>query len=204
MYARLENSITEILASYKISEHRAKVLKPLVDYIQTKVGEHESIAFNFICTHNSRRSHLCQIWAQVAATYYQVPNVYCYSGGTEETALFPKVVDTLSIQGFSILKIADTENPIYAIKYDENSQPIIGFSKKYNHPLNPVSNFVAIMTCSNADQDCPFVTGAALRIPITYEDPKQSDGTALQDETYRQRSIEIAAEMLYIFSMIKK
>ncbi|WP_333624595.1 protein-tyrosine-phosphatase [Sphingobacterium siyangense] len=204
MYTELKKSIAEILSLYKISETRGKVLKPLINYIQKKVERQDPIALNFICTHNSRRSHLSQLWAQVAAAYFEVPNVCCYSGGTEETALFPKVAETLSVQGFSIVKIADTLNPIYAIKYDENSQPILGFSKKYDHPFNPTSNFAAIMTCSNADQGCPFVSGATLRIPITYEDPKQVDGTTRQDEIYRQRSQEIAAEMLYIFSMIKK
>jgi len=204
MYAKLENTISEILSIAKISESRAEVLKPLVVYIQTQVEKSTPIALNFICTHNSRRSHLSQIWAQVAAAYYDVPNICCYSGGTEETALFPKVVETLTAQGFSIIKIADSRNPIYAIKYDQNSPPIIGFSKHYDSPFNPASNFAAIMTCSNAAQGCPLVSGATIRIPITYEDPKLSDGTARQDGTYRQRSEEIALEMLYIFSMIKK
>ncbi len=204
MYAKLENTISEILSTAKISESRVEVLKPLIDYIQAQVARSTPIALNFICTHNSRRSHLSQIWAQVAAAYYNVPKVCCYSGGTEETALFPKVVETLTAQGFSIINIADSQNPIYAIKYDQNSPPIIGFSKHFDSIFNPASNFAAIMTCSNAAQGCPFVSGAAIRIPITYEDPKLSDGTARQDETYRQRSEEIALEMLYIFSMIKK
>ncbi len=203
MYTSLNNTINTFLTQQKIAESRAKVLQLLFNFIQTKVDQREPIALNFICTHNSRRSHLSQIWAQVAAAYYNIPNVYCYSGGTEETALFPKVVETLAGQGFFIAKIADTQNPIYAIKYDENAQPIIGFSKTYDHSFNPASDFAAIMTCSNADQDCPFVAGAALRVPITYEDPKVSDGTAQQDEIYKQRSLEIAAELFYIFSLLK-
>src|SRR5690606_16466895 len=99
------------------------VLHPLVAYIQEKVNNNQTINLNFICTHNSRRSHLAQIWAQFAAAYYNVPNVNCYSGGTEETALFPKVAETLENQGFQIFKIADSINPIYAIKFDENCLP---------------------------------------------------------------------------------
>lgn len=204
MYTSLNNTINAVLTQQKIAESRAKVLQPLVNFIQTKTDRLEPIVLNFICTHNSRRSHLSQIWAQVAAAYYNIPNVSCYSGGTEETALFPKVVETLAGQGFSITKLTAIQNPIYAIKYDVNAQPIIGFSKTYDHPFNPTSGFAAIMTCSNADQGCPFVAGAALRVPITYEDPKVSDGTIQQDETYKQRSLEIAAELFYIFSLIKK
>lgn len=185
-----------------ISNDRKNNLQPLIDYIQGKVNSKKPVNLNFICTHNSRRSHLAQVWAQFAAAYYNIPNVNCYSGGTEETALFPKVAETLEKQGFQILKIADSINPIYAIKFDENCLPIIGFSKKYDDPFNPVSNFVAILTCSQADEGCPFISGAEKRIPITYEDPKVSDGTAEQTEVYKQRSFQIATEMMYIFSQI--
>ena len=187
-----------------ISNDRKNILQPLIDYIQGKVNSKKPVNLNFICTHNSRRSHLSQVWAQTSASFYNIDNVHCYSGGTQETALFPKVAETLSNQGFQILKIADNINPIYAIKFDENCLPIIGFSKKYDDPFNPVSNFTAILTCSQADEGCPFISGAEKRIPITYEDPKVSDGTAEQTEVYKQRSFQIATEMMYIFSQITK
>lgn len=187
-----------------ISNDRKNILQPLIDYIQGKVNSKKPVNLNFICTHNSRRSHLAQVWAQFAAAYYNIPNINCYSGGTAETALFPKVIETLSNQGFQIFKITDSNNPIYAIKYDENSSPIIGFSKKYNDAFNPISNFAAILTCSQADEGCPFISCAEKRIPITYEDPKISDDTTEQTEVYQQRSFQIATEMMYIFSQITK
>ena len=187
-----------------ISNDRKNILQPLIDYIQGKVNSKKPVNLNFICTHNSRRSHLSQVWAQTSASFYNIDNVHCYSGGTQETALFPKVAETLENQGLQILKIADSINPIYAIKFDENCLPIIGFSKKYDDAYNPISNFVAILTCSQADDGCPFIAGAEKRIPITYEDPKISDGTLQQTEIYKQRSIEIATEMMYIFSQITK
>ena len=119
-----------------ISNDRKNILQPLIDYIQGKVNSKKPVNLNFICTHNSRRSHLSQVWAQTSASFYNIDNVHCYSGGTQETALFPKVAETLSNQGFQILKIADSKNPIYAIKFDENSLPIIGFSKKYDDVLS--------------------------------------------------------------------
>ncbi|MBW1619871.1 MULTISPECIES: low molecular weight phosphatase family protein [Empedobacter] len=204
MNSTLKTTVSEILNFNFIDDQRKANLQPLVVYIQEKFNRKEAINLNFICTHNSRRSHLAQIWAQFAAAYYNIQNINCYSGGTQETALFPKVIETLSNQGFQIFKIADSNNPIYAIKYDENSSPIIGFSKKYNDAFNPISNFAAILTCSQADDGCPFIAGAEKRIPITYEDPKISDGTLQQTEIYKQRSIEIATEMMYIFSQITK
>ena len=204
MYKNLVETINNVTTFQNISEERKNILRPLIDFVQQKVNNSQEISINFICTHNSRRSHLSQVWAQVAAAYYTIPNVHCYSGGTEETALFPKVAETLTHQGLSIFKIADTDNPVYAIKYSDNSLPIVGFSKKYDSPFNPVSAFVAIMTCSQADGGCPFIAGAEKRIPITFEDPKISDNTQEQSKVYADRSLQIATEMFYVFSKISR
>ncbi|WP_312090412.1 protein-tyrosine-phosphatase [Chryseobacterium sp.] len=203
MYQKLSKTI-EQLQIQNINEERKSTLQPLIDFIQNKVNNGQEIHLNFICTHNSRRSHLSQIWAQAAANYFNIQNVHCYSGGTEETALFPKVAETLTNQGFNIVKISNESNPIYTIKIGENTSPIIGFSKKYDSPFNPSSDFAAIMTCSQADGGCPFIAGAEKRIPITFDDPKISDNTPEQSQVYAERSLQIASEMFYVFSMIKK
>ena len=187
-----------------VCNDRKSVLQPLVDFLQHRVTDKKRTNINFICTHNSRRSHFAQIWAQVAASYFKIPNVYCYSGGTVVTALHPMVVGVLIDQGFSVFNVSEGTNPIYAIKYGENDFPIIGFSKGYDDSFNPSGDFAAVMTCSQADSGCPFILGADMRIPITYEDPKVSDGYANQREVYFDRSLEIAREMFYVFSQIKK
>src|SRR5690606_11391858 len=101
----------ESISTNSISEERKTVLRPLADYIQTKIETGQTIRLNFICTHNSRRSHLSQIWAQTMAYHFGITNVFCYSGGTEATAMFPKIAETLSDQGFQIQKLSETENP---------------------------------------------------------------------------------------------
>lgn len=203
MYKSLADTIKGIIDFRTVDLERKTILQPLIDYIQQKANSGADINLNFICTHNSRRSHLAQVWAQVASAYFNIPNVHCYSGGTEETSLFPKVAETLTNQGFTIFKIAETNNPVYAIKYGDNALPIIGFSKQYDSPFNPASAFVAIMTCSQADGGCPFIAGAEKRIPITFEDPKISDGSPEQAQVYAESSLQIATEMFYVFSMIK-
>ena len=144
MYKDLAETIQRIIDVHTVSEERKTILQPLIAFVQQKANGAEDIYLNFICTHNSRRSHLAQVWAQMASAYFNIPNVYCYSGGTEETALFPKVAETLTNQGFNIFKIAETDNPVYAIKYSDDALPIIGFSKKYDSPFNPASAFVEI------------------------------------------------------------
>jgi len=194
----------EALSAGAISEERKIVLQPLVDYVQRKIETDQTIRLNFICTHNSRRSHLSQIWAQTMAYHFGVKNVYCYSGGTEATAMFPKVAETLSNQGFQIQKLSENENPVYAVKYAQNEAAVICFSKEYNSNFNPKNDFEAIMTFNNAGEGCPIVFGAEDRFPIKYDDPKASDNTPEQTQVYAERSLQIASEMLYVFSQIKK
>jgi arsenate reductase len=201
MFTNLSKTI-EFISQISISEERKEVLQPLIDYVQNKVNSKEEIRLNFICTHNSRRSHLGQIWAQTMAFQFGIRNVFCYSGGTEATAIFQKVEETLANQGFEIKQLSESQNPVYAIKFTENEPPIIGFSKTYFDAFNPKSNFGAIMTCNNADEGCPMVFGAETRFPIKYDDPKEFDGTDLMNEKYLERSLEIASEMYYVFSKI--
>ncbi|WP_286862822.1 MULTISPECIES: low molecular weight phosphatase family protein [Sphingobacterium] len=192
------------LSSEAVSVEREMCLQPLIAYLNEKVDKVEGIRLNFICTHNSRRSHLSQVWAQTMAHHFGLKDLFCYSGGTEATAMFPKVAETLASQGFEILQLAEGSNPVYAVKYAPNEPPIMCFSKVYDNRFNPANGFGAIMTCSNADEGCPIVMGAEARFPIKYEDPKISDGTPEQTQVYRQRSLEIACEMFYVFSQIKK
>lgn len=203
--ATLNAKIAEIIDGFDfgiISNHRKLVLQPLIDFIAQKSAAKQPIRLQFICTHNSRRSHLAQVWAQAAAARFDIENVTCYSGGTQTTALFPVVAEVLQETGFNIQILSPGDNPVYAIKYARNEHPVIGFSKLYDNAFNPDDEFAAIMTCSQADGGCPFIAGAEQRIPVTFEDPKAFDGTPEQKEKYRQSSIQIGTEMCYVFSQI--
>nr|WP_297787528.1 protein-tyrosine-phosphatase [uncultured Allomuricauda sp.] len=197
------NDFISNLDTASITSDRKQILSPLVEYVQEKVNNGETIRLNFICTHNSRRSHLSQIWAQTMAHHFGITNVSCYSGGTEATALFPMVASTLANTGFEVQILSEGKNPVYGIKFSENEHPVICFSKRMDDDFNPKSDFAAIMTCSQADEGCPFVPGAEKRIPITYEDPKAFDDTPQQAEKYSGRSKQIATEMFYVFSQIQ-
>jgi arsenate reductase len=199
LFEEIKNTI-ENLKNVPISDNRKAVLQPLKVYLQARVLKEQDIRINFICTHNSRRSHLSQIWAQTMAAYFGVKNVSCYSGGTETTALFPKVIEILQGSGFQIQCIAAAGNPIYSIKFASNANPIIGFSKKIDDAFNPQSKFAAVMTCDSANEACPRVAGAEIRIPITFEDPKAFDNTPQQNIKYQERSLQIAAELYHVFS----
>ncbi|MFB9057028.1 low molecular weight phosphatase family protein [Mariniflexile ostreae] len=201
LFHKIEDTISALKVE-TLSQERKQTLLPLIDYIKENIKEKQEIRINFICTHNSRRSHLSQVWAQTMAYYFNIKNVFCYSGGTEATALFPVVAETLQHSGFEIQKISENNNPIYSIKYAENEHPIIGFSKTYEHDFNPKSKFAAILTCSQADGDCPFIVGAKKRISLPFDDPKAFDKTPQQAIKYNERSLQIATELFYVFSQI--
>ena len=202
LFSEIENVINSLNID-NITNERKEILQPLADYIKQKHINQQEIRLNFICTHNSRRSHLSQVWAQTLARHFNIKNVICYSGGTEATAMFSVVAETFQNLGFEVNMISEGNNPIYTIKYADNVHPIIGFSKKLDDDFNPKSKFAAIMTCDSANEACPLVPGAQKRIPITFEDPKAFDNTPQQFEKYTERSLQIATELFYVFSQIR-
>ena len=200
LYPQLENKL-EKLKDLKISPERKKVLDPLIEYIQQEKNNENSIQLNFICTHNSRRSQFGQIWAQVISDNFGI-ETKCYSGGTEETAFNQNAIDSLVRAGFKIDSAAG-ENPHFQVQYSEDRPAIECFSKVYDAKENPSENFAAVMTCSHADENCPFIPGSKARIALDYLDPKKYDDTPLAQEKYDERSNQIASEMIYVFENIK-
>ncbi|WP_296622984.1 protein-tyrosine-phosphatase [Marivirga sp.] len=202
MFQKLTEYI-ENLDVESIPVERREALNPFIDYLQEKINSKKSISLNFICTHNSRRSHLSQVWAQAMAEYFQMKQITCYSGGTAATAVYPMILQVLEEAGFESVQLPKEENPVFAIKYSSDSHPIIAFSKTYDHPFNPSIGFAALMTCSDADENCPFIPGTEKRIALNYEDPKAFDDSPLKHQKYEKRSLQIATEMFYVFSKIK-
>ena len=181
--------------------NRSRQLGPLSFYIFNKIFKGEAANLNFICSHNSRRSHLGQIWLQMAAAYYEVELVKAYSGGTEETAFNPRAVAALQRAGFAVRE-GIGGNPKYEILSDLHTLRIVSFSKKYDHMENPKNDFCAVMTCSEADEACPVIFGADLRVKLLYEDPKSADGTDYEVNTYDERCFQIATEMFHVMKKV--
>jgi protein-tyrosine-phosphatase len=199
----VQNYVIDIESEFhNIPSERKKDLEIISSYIRQKSSENEKSNLIFICTHNSRRSHMSQIWAQTAAYFYGIKDVYCFSGGTESTAFNSRSVRALRKAGFNIEQTDSTSNPVYLVKYSTSKDAIKGFSKKYDEDPNPKENFVAVMTCSQADQSCPYVSGSALRVAIPYEDPKVADNTPEEEMKYDERCRQIAVEMFYLFSEV--
>lgn len=181
---------------------RQSKLAEVKAYVQTAIEQGQKPRLVFICTHNSRRSHFGQVWAKVMADHYGFDQLETYSGGTEATAFNPNAIAALRTQGFIIKPQDESDNPLYEVKYSDALAPQLAWSKKYDDAKNPSSDFCAVMTCTEADEACPIVFGASARVALPYVDPKKSDGTPQQAETYEGRSLQIASEMAFLFGSL--
>lgn len=187
-----------------VTAERRLVLDAIAADIAGQLKAGEPAQLTFICSHNSRRSHMSQIWAQTAAYYYGIENIYAYSGGTEATACNCRTVAALRRVGFDIEDATKGDNPVYLVRYAKDRPPIRAYSKLYNADGNPRSHFIALMTCSVADKTCPVVQGAMSRYAIHYADPRLCDDTPTETTAYNERCREIAREMFYIMSEVRK
>ncbi|MCP9234848.1 protein-tyrosine-phosphatase [Lewinella sp. JB7] len=197
LFPRLADYVSGLLtAANLIDPDRKERLRRLRRFVHEKSDT--TAALNFICTHNSRRSHLGQIWASVAAHYYDLPHVQTFSGGTEATAFNPRAVAALQRAGFAI-DDPGGDNPRYVVRFSPDAPPLTCWSKVFDDPANPAKDFAAIMTCSHADENCPFIPGAQLRLPLTYDDPKEADGTPQEADRYDERVRQIGRELFFAF-----
>lgn len=204
MFLSIKNYCVELTREFNtISSERKENLKKISDYIISKQRENKPVNLIYICTHNSRRSHFGQIWAKVASDFYNISNVNTFSGGTEATAFNSSAISALKRIGFDIKPVNIEKNTHYYVSYDETQKPIESFSKVYDDTANPQKEFAAIMTCGEAEENCPFIPGVEMRIATTYDDPKAFDNTPQQDTKYQERCKQIALETLYVFSKIK-
>jgi hypothetical protein len=187
-----------------VSSERKVLLGNIAADIAARLEAGEPAQVTFICTHNSRRSHMSQIWAQTAAYYYGLDNVRAFSGGTEVTACNCRTVTAMRRVGFSIEDATTGDNPLYLVRYADDQPPIRAYSKLYNSDANPKRDFIALMTCSSADRSCPDVKGAIARHAIHYADPRLCDDTPTETAAYNERCREIAREMFYLMSEVRR
>ena len=204
--SKVETYVTARVAEFgEIPAERQAALQEVADYVTKRLADGGTARLTFVCTHNSRRSHFSQLWAKAAAVHYGIEPVETFSGGTEATAFNPRSIAALQRAGFECSTASATEkNPRYSVQFSATAAPTECFSKVYDAPPNPTSEFCAVMTCSEADKSCPTVRGCDKRLAIPYMDPKVSDNTPQETATYDERCAQIAREMLFLMSRVKR
>ena len=124
-YPKLTKSIEKIQV-LGITEAHRESLDKIAAYIRAKQEKNQTCEIIFICTHNSRRSHLAQIWAQTAAENFALKNMITYSGGTEATAFNPRAVAAMERAGFNI-DSTGSKNPEYKLSFSDNAKSMTCF-----------------------------------------------------------------------------
>lgn len=186
-----------------IPAERKESLDQLAEFVSSRKTEGATADLTFICTHNSRRSHLSQLWAATAAWHFGLDHVRTYSGGTEATAFNPRAVAAVERAGFQVVK-PEGKNPVYEVSFTKDHTAERCWSKKYDDAANPQKDFCAVMTCSEADKNCPIVFGALDRVSLPYNDPKEADNTPEESARYDERCLQIAAELWYVMQEAAK
>jgi len=207
LYPKLQSYAEQLATNFEtIDTERKTKLQEIGNYIIEQKKSSKNVDVTVICTHNSRRSHFGQVWLQVAAYYYGIEGINTFSGGTEATAFNPRAVAALERAGVKIEKTtakkSDT-NPVYSSSIGTKFPKTLMFSKKYTHQQNPQKEFAAIMVCGHADANCPLVMGAEARFAIPFEDPKISDGTPSESQTYDERCKQIGTEFFFVMDYVK-
>ncbi len=180
---------------------RLQILNEITETLQDHLNKDGYLNLYFICTHNSRRSQFSQAWAHALAQERQLP-IYSFSAGVEVTACNHRTIESLKRAGFEVAVLMDElPNPNYEIRW-KTGMPITLFSKLFDDVSKPKTDFFALMTCSDADENCPYIPGTIKRIPLKYTDPKFADDTPEEASAYDTCSHTIRTEIQYIFDQL--
>ncbi|MFO1065268.1 MAG: hypothetical protein U0892_15490 [Pirellulales bacterium] len=190
--------------------HEESIAK-LAAWIAENQAEQKPLHVIIVCTGNSRRSMLGSCMGNAAAAYYGFENLHFHSGGTAPSAFNSRTINTLRSIGFKIDATGEeaargsveTANPICNVSWGEGLQSV-EFSKHYGDARNPQSDFAAVMVCTDADEGCPIVKGAALRISMPFFDPKAYDDGALEAAKYAEERDNIARTMLSVLARARR
>ena len=186
-----------------IEKNRKDKLVKLAQVIKRNREQQNIVKVIFICTHNSRRSQFSQVWAYISSLYFKLDFLEFFSGGTEVDSVNLNVINALSNSGLKIEK-KQTGDEVYLLKSSKRDKGINLYSKEYSCKSNPPKHFIAIMTCSDADQMCPVIKGADKKVFLPYPDPRTSEKTGLEKKTYGHINAVVAKEMFYLMKQLKK
>jgi arsenate reductase len=182
-------------APASVSPVRWDVLEPIAHFLAEQIRTQGGADIQFICTHNSRRSQMAHAWGHVYAAELDLP-IRVFSGGTEATACHPHTMDALVRAGFSLVNTG----PL--VLQGPYGGPVTLTSKRFNDPLNASDGFLALMTCSDADENCPYIPQARARMPLQYSDPKDFDGTEQEHAAYNATCSAISHELKALFERV--
>ena len=164
-------------------------LDAIASYVRSKVRQQRAASLLFLGRHNSRRSHLAQVWAQTVAAWCEVGVVISYSAGVQPTRLAPAAVDALRRAGFVVDLGQDPSTAKVSFRAD--APPMICYAKDYEALQVPQRNWCAVSVDAGVAAGFPALDEAEERVVLPLEDP---DDDAL--------CARVARDLLYAFTQV--
>ncbi len=188
----------------KIPEDRRYRLNEIVYFLEEQQERKAPWQVTFISTNQSSVSHMTQVWSKVAAFYFGMAKYQSFSAGIKPEPISTNTILAMEKAGFIVYKTEVGGMDVYRVKYSYNLEPIVVFPKKLNYVKNPFDNFMAVFVDENADMNTQNIKGTYNRLLLNYNDPVGYSGSGLEDQIYDKSCKQIAVEMFYVFSQLRK
>ena len=182
------NKFFSRIDSFNPNQKRKKRLDNIASVINENLNKTRSIVF--LCTHNSRRSQICEVWGKVFAEIYR-KKININSAGAFKTVVHSQVYESIVKCGL----IVNNKKEIFfdKKKFKLNSKTTDSITMK---------NFIAVMTCSDTEKSCPHDSRSVRNIKMFFNDPRIYDETDKMSREYLKTTTYIAEELNYIFKNI--
>jgi len=171
-----------------LEDYQEKRVKKISQELKSSINTYKKIVF--ICTHNSRRSQLCEVWGSILSKRFNL-DLFFYSAGTKKTEVYTEVIKSLQRAGLEIdmegkIKLMHNQIELHSKTLDEIKE----------------DEFIAMMTCSDAEKNCPVDQRSKKNIILFYDDPKKYDRTIHESNEYDKTCRLIASELNAIFKTL--
>ena len=182
----------------RVDPTRRPALRSCAAAIARQLDARGEVSVVAVCTHNSRRSQLAEVWLAVASAAAGLGGVSVCSGGSDPVAVAPGAIAVLRERGFRVEADTADANPRLRVRGHGIEREL------YAKPLGeavagvPLRGGVALMVCAAADAACPPVPQVGYRARLPFADPRHADGTPGEAAAYRAASDRIEAEMRWL------
>ncbi len=178
----------ENLDSVTLKDYQEKRVKKISQELKSLVNTYKKVVF--ICTHNSRRSQLCEVWARILSNRFNL-NLSFFSAGTEKTEVYGEAIKSLERAGMDFTIVGN--NILIQNKIELHSKTLDEIKE---------DEFISLITCSDAEKNCPIDPRSKKNIKLFYDDPKKYDGTKEESDEYDKTCKLIASELNRIFKLL--
>lgn len=149
----------------------------------------------FYCTENSFRSQASQVFLQTLCFARKHKRVKAFSAGLRANEINPRLISYLSKIGYKISKSEKEGKAIYEVRFSNNANPLVLFSKTPSHHSLPKNEVASVIVCDvNSESDCSDLKTANSPFYMAFPKVTPVDGDREVEATLKN----IAIEMLYV------